>query len=126
MTAQVPIQTVATGARSLLHDGLVVVSVNVKWDPISCKKKVLPALRGWQSLDIEKARSSLVENANGVAIITGAKSGVIVVDVDLPGLEQWHEVVPGIQTKRTLGYKNKYWRMGEQTHKLPVLQDKRR
>ena len=85
-------QTVATAARSLLDDGLVVVSVYLKWDSISCKTKVVPAVRGWQCFNVERARPSLTENANAVAIVTGAKSGVIVVDVDLPGLEQWHEV----------------------------------
>ena len=57
------------------------------------QKEVVPAVRGWQCFDVELARSSLAENANAVAIVTGAKSGVIVVDVDLPGLEQWHEVI---------------------------------
>ena len=68
-------ETVATAARSLLDAGLVVVNVSLKWDPTSCKKKMVPSVRGWQSLDIDTARSSLSENSNAVAIVTGPTSG---------------------------------------------------
>ena len=45
---------------------------------------MVPLVRAWQKLDMPRARASVVDTANAVAILTGEPSGVLVVDVEIP------------------------------------------
>ena len=71
----------------------MVVSVFLKWDVATHKKKMIPRVKGWQDLSLVNARKMVDDTANAVAIVTGASSGLLVIDVDLPGLDPWNAVV---------------------------------
>ena len=85
--------TMQAAAAALLNEGFVVTSISIDWDVVTSRKKIAPRSRGWQDFCVDDSRRRFDASANGLAIGTGEKSDVIVVDIDLPAVAAFEELM---------------------------------
>ncbi len=82
----------AVAAEDLISLGLVVLSVSFAWIVDKGRKQVVPRTQRWQTLTIHTCKSQLDSHCNGLGVLTGATTNLIVVDVDAPAAQVFKEL----------------------------------
>ena len=80
--------------QGLLSQGFVVVPFCLGWNDESQKKHISGLPVSWGALTLEAAQSMHQDaKFNALAVLTGVVSDLIVLDVDLPAMDVWADLL---------------------------------